>query len=216
MTEVLECEAYLNDENGLPRILPAAEIRRFSREAFRGYCARNGVYIYPTTELVKWVIDQGVELEIGSGNGVLAAACGIKATDNYSQSMSFKAGSKPLQEFHKQSMLSRMANMQMPTPYGKNVIEVDGLEAVKRFKPSVVLGCSVTHKSPKSGGHGYIFGVKESNILSRTKKYIMVGNEVTFRDKPILELPHETVKIDGLVTRYQFEDKDCAFIWTTN
>lgn len=209
----VECLTSLVIKDGFPRIVPADVFDGFLRESVQLLMVRNGMYVYPTIELVDWLREQKVDMEIGASHGCLCGALKIKGVDNFLQSKKFKVKNAAERQMWEKSMELRYASGNPPVKYGPNVIQCDAVEGVRRFKPDVVFGGSITHKWRPGDLEGNVFGVDEHKILKMVKKYIVLGNEVTFRNKPILELEHRVVKVPGMITRYINRSADCAFIW---
>lgn len=174
---------YVLDEQGRLRILPAAYWATTTAAQRSKFGLLHGIYSFPTTELVEYlrtVIDGRSTIEIGSGNGVLAEALGITATDSHQQ--------------EKEPYRSRIiADGQQPVRYGPNVVECDAVRAVRRFKPEVVIACWVTHKYLRSRDQagGNSAGVVEEDIIGGCGTYVFVGNEGVHEHKSIWSLPHE-------------------------
>lgn len=171
------------DDQGRVRVLPAAfwAATRPQERALFGHL--HGVYNFPTVELVDYLrtlIAGRSAIEIGAGNGVLAEALGITATDSRQQE-------KP--RWRK----VYAAEGQPTVRYGSNVVEVDAARAVRRYRPEVVIACWVTHKydpaRPWAGGNEA--GVVEEDIIAGCAEYIFVGNQKVHKDKSIWSLPHE-------------------------
>lgn len=171
------------DERGRMKIMPTYFWARTTPAERRLFGWNNGVYLLPTTELVqdlKARIAGRTAIEIGSGNGVLAEALGITATDSRIQERpSYRA--KVLREGGQ------------PVRYGDNVLELDALRAVRKFKPEVVIACWVTHKYSRTrhSAGGNATGVIEEEVIAGCAEYIFVGNEYVHRNKSIWDLPHE-------------------------
>lgn len=195
------------DGNGRLRILPMsfwAETTPTERGLFGNL---HGYYAFPTTELVEYlqeVIGDRKAIEIGAGNGVLAEALDIPATDNFQQRMpEYNAYYKSLG--------------QAIVPYGPNVERLDAREAVRKYRPQVVIGCWVTHKyDPKrhlAGGNE--IGVKEEHLLERVETYVHVGNEQVHKNKAILKREHQAVHADWLFSRSLNATPDVIYVWDT-
>ncbi len=192
-------------KNGEFQILPAEFWNQHSQNFISNFCYKHGMYCIPTTELIDWLqnrIRDRRAIEIGAGNGAVGRAVGIKTTDSYQQT---KKKYKRLYAVVKQPTVN----------YGKDVIRCDALEAVKRFKPEVVLGCWVTHKYKpnmhKAGGNEV--GIDEHKLLMKVQEYIVVGNETVHAKKLIMEVPHETFNPSWLVSRGQDSTGNRIYIW---
>ena len=176
-TKVRDIRSDVLDGQGRLKILPAAYWAGTTMHE-RALCAvRAGVYCLPTVELVarlKELINGRSALEIGSGNGILAEALGITATDNYQQDMA------KYREHY-------IATGQTPIKYGVNVQKMNAYRAVRDHAADVVIGCWVTHKwDPQWPGRGgNEIGINEEDVLQNCKEYILIGNSLVHKDKPI-------------------------------
>lgn len=176
---VRDISADVLGEDKRLKILPAATWHEFTSLEQMKFCVLNGYYTIPTTELVdrlREIIRGRPAIEIGSGNGVLAEALGIPATDNKQQDrLEIKA--------------VYAAQGQPTINYGPNVIEMDANAAVKHYKPEVVIGCWVTHRYEmrrhERGGNAD--GVDFGPIFRKTKTFVLVGNRKVHRQHPIWE-----------------------------
>lgn len=181
-TKIRDITSEVLGPDGRLRILPAAYWATTTAEERMLFGARNGIYSFPTVELVahlRAAIDSRSAIEIGAGNGVLADALDIPATDNRTQE-------KP------RDKLLLMLERRQPVPYGPNVIEAHASRAVRLFKPQVVIGCWVSTKydpaRPDAGGP--IDGIDEDDILANCEEYILVGNEHVHHRKKIWRRQH--------------------------
>lgn len=190
--------------DGKLQIKPYSYYKDLDRDEVRQFCVKEGIYCLPTTELVEFLkteIGDSRALEIGSGNGAIAEALEIRATDNKMQSWS---------HIKERYDLLKQGTVQ----YGQNVDVYDGMDAVRRFKPKTVISAWVTHKyNPKQHyREGNMYGVDEQKVLDRIEKYIFIGNTHTHRHKPILDNFHRTIKPEWLVSRV-WNDKDVIWVW---
>src|ERR1700744_75875 len=99
-------------------IIPADfnDINQFSQNQISYFCLVYGVYQIPTTELIDFlksqIDDKSRTIEIGSGNGCIGRALGIRMTDNKMQDEPFFKAYYQL--------------IQQPTIlYGDDVIKID-------------------------------------------------------------------------------------------
>lgn len=159
------------------QILSYDKLKDVPRNDICQFCLENGMYVLPTTELIDFLKKEmcGNTIEICSGNGILAEALNIKATDSYMQELPHI---KSLYEAAKQPIVR----------YGSNVQRIDAESAVKLYKPKTVIGSWVTHKyDPKRHSiGGNILGPDENVIMKSINKYIFIGNLDTHKDKPLL------------------------------
>jgi hypothetical protein len=175
-TTVRDISPEVLDENGRMRVLPAAYWATTTMHERVLFGHRHAVYSFPTVELVDRLhelIAGRPAIEVGAGHGVLAEALGFPATDSRMQEK------EPARSWYQDRGLPIVR-------YGPDVVEADASRAVRRFRPEVVIGCWVSHKSP----NGNPVGLDEEDILRHCQLYIVVGNEFVHRDKPIWKRPH--------------------------
>ena len=204
--------------NGTPVVQEAEFFSRYDNEILRMFMNLVGVYVWPTVELIEFLkveIGNANAIEIGSGNGVIAKELGIKATDNYLQSTRYIPPNDNMRVAHRQMLSAYDRTGAALPPYGENVLQYEAIDAVRKFKPEVVLGCYVTHKWKPGLQNGNMFGIDENAILQRShvNKYIVVGNRVVHKDKPILGLKHREIELPGLVVRAAQPAENRVFIW---
>ncbi|MET1008109.1 MAG: hypothetical protein ABWX96_21340 [Propionibacteriaceae bacterium] len=193
------------DDKGRLRVLPAefwAQTTPIERYVFG---QAHGIYGFPTTELVqhlKELIGDRKAIEIGAGNGVLADALGITGTDNHMQKRAK----------YRDSVLAQGSQ---PVRYGRNVVERDAHEAVRRYKPDVVIACWVTHRyDPRrhwAGGNE--IGIDEADVINHCGEYIHIGNEKVHENKLIWVLPHTTTYPDFVYSRAINGTRDFIATW---
>lgn len=181
------------DANGRMRVLPASFWAATTTMERAKFGMLNGIYSFPTVELVDYLnelIGDRKAIEIGSGNGVLAAALGIPATDSMQQD--------------EREYAAVYKALGAPTvPYGRNVVAMPAIRALRYHKPDVVIGCWVTHKwlLSRAAAGGNEAGVDEEEVLRSCQEYVFVGNTRVHTLKPILALPHTTEHFPWLYSR---------------
>lgn len=192
------------DGRGLPRVLPAAywDTTTLQERAWVGM--RHGIYSFPTVELVEHlrdVIGGRSAIEIGAGNGVLAEALGIPATDSRHQDDPATAAYY--------SLLGAAT-----VPYGPNIIEAHASRAVRRFKPQVVIDCWVTHKydPARHWAGGNEIGVDEEDILRNCEQYVFVGNDRVHMEKKIWDRRKSFERLPFVYSR-GVHDLDFVAVW---
>lgn len=193
------------DEYGRLRIMPASYWRSTMRDERILFGTRRGIYNFPTEELVKYlrhIIGGRSAIEIGAGNGVLASALGITATDSYQQR-------RP-----KYRMIYERAGQPI-VPYGSNVIEINAYQALRKFKPQVVIGCWVTHlyDPVRHEAGGNEVGVDEVDVLDRCETYVHVGNEKVHEGKAIWSEPHTIAYPEWVYSRAHNGTRDFVAQW---
>lgn len=193
----------INDK--LP-LLPSSFYDRVDRDVLRTFCHKAARYHLPTIETIDHLnhllkpYDKADVLEIGAGAGDLGYHLGIRMTDNYCQVW---PDVKTYYETLGQPIIQ----------YGKDVERLDALEAVKKYKPKVVIGAWVTqwvdpNKPPDRKGSMY--GIKEDQLIELVDMYILIGAEEIHNTKVILDKPHE--KIDAPFVKSRRTDNK-IWIW---
>lgn len=191
--------------NGRLQLMPTAFYERFSQAEISMFAVRNGLYAIPTRELAAWLkslIGDTSVLEIGAGNGVLAEALAIRATDNYMQTW-------PEISAHYHRL------RQAPVVYGPRVENLDAHAALAAYQPDTVLACWVTHRydAQRHELGGNMYGVDELAILRGCKTYVHVGNAKTHELKPLKALPHRVYRPYGLVSRSLSAEDNEVCVW---
>jgi hypothetical protein len=196
------------DEDGRFQILPASFWRRTSANERVLFGHRTGIYSFPTVELVdrlKQIIGGRTAIEIGAGNGVLAEALGIPATDSFQQT------DPKYREVYE-------AIDHTAVPYSPKVEKLTAYDAVRKYEPQVVLGCWVTHKwnknEPWRGGNEV--GIDELDILAHCEEYVFVGNmspATGHSKKPIWRTLHKSEKHDYIYSRSKDHKRDFLGRW---
>jgi hypothetical protein len=174
------------DERGNLRTMPADYYAQFTREELAAFGNITGNYLFPTTELVRWLcerIAKRTAIEVGAGNGALGRALYIPATDNYLQCVPEVA------QYY-------LAHGQPLTRYGDTVINLDAHAAVEHFKPQVIIAAWLTHRYDAKHHElgGSVYGPDESQLIAACEEYIFIGNERVHAAKPIWRT-HEAVEV---------------------
>jgi hypothetical protein len=168
----------LLEPNGKMKLLSYEYYQTLKWENFRLFCHEYARYGIPTKELVHFIkslIDGKTALEIGAGSGDLGYHLGIKMTDSKIQD------SKPVKRLYE-------LTKQPTIKYGKDVEKLEALEAVKKYKPQVVVASWVTTYSPTATNYGSSpHGINEKEILDLVDTYILIGNLDIHGDKPIMD-----------------------------
>lgn len=202
-TNIRDLSPDVIDEAGLPRLMPASyyEGTTTNERALLGH--RHGLYLLPTLELAKWLteqIDDRVAIEIGAGNGRLAAHLEIPATDSMLQD--------EVSEFYEISGQPRSA-------FGPNVVKLEAQQAVRRYWPKVVVAAWVTHRWNRRypGRGGNMFGPNLDWILGRVDEYVFIGNEQVHRFHPLPKLAQEIHHFPFVYSRAHNGSRDFVAVW---
>jgi len=200
----------LLDNNGNLKILPAAFYVQLDPIELRVFCHIFARYGLPTIELVEFLkqyIGDKSAIEIGAGCGDLGKALGIPMTDNFCQDW---PEIKALYETAQQPVIQ----------YGQDVIRMEALDAVKHYKPDIVIGQWVTSwvdpNLPPPPGGGSMYGIKEDLLLKECKSYIVIGNRNVHGHKPILKThSHTEIQNRGGAIRSRANDQNenVVYIW---
>jgi hypothetical protein len=168
--------------DGRLRVLPAAFWASTSALERAAFGMQTGLYSFPTLELVAYLrelIAGRAAIEIGAGHGVLAEALGIPGTDSYQQRL---PRYRAVYEHIGQPIV----------PYGPRVQRMPASQAIRHYRPAVVIGCWVTHKYDPSQHErgGNEAGIDEADVLQHCTVYVFVGHERVHKDKPIWRCRH--------------------------
>lgn len=195
----------LDPGTGRMRVLPASYWASTTVDERALFGHSHGIYLFPTVELVerlKLIIAGRRAIEIGAGNGVLAEALDIPATDSFQQ---VKEPWKSIYEAIRHPL----------APYGPNVIDMHASRAVRHYKPDVVIGAWVTHKYDPQRHElgGNMVGVDQPDILRNCQLLVLVGNEVTHELNPLWERQHEIEYPDYVWSRAHNGSREFIASW---
>lgn len=186
------------------RCLPAKTWESFPFEEVRMLLHETGTYVIPTEELIDYLdamLGSQSCIEIGAGNGWIGRELDMTMTDSYMQ-----RDNKLVVQYYKK--------IGQPTiKYPSDVLKMDALTAVRRFRPHTVLGCYVTHKWRNDTQDGNDWGVDFPRLLKSVQRLILVGNLDVHRNNPLMAMPHDEILLDGLLTRAEDSTRNRIFIW---
>ncbi|HEY9879016.1 MAG TPA: hypothetical protein V6D29_11200 [Leptolyngbyaceae cyanobacterium] len=199
--ESLDAQIWDIDKN-IPKLLPAAFYKDIPLQSLRAWCVRRAIYQIPTIELVDWLKNKIAgkrAIEVGSGNNGLCHYLGIQGTDNRCQ------------QLPEVITLYEMAG-QVPTNPADSIKTLDAVDAVKRYKPDIIVASWITQKKLVQG-NGNQYGPEEEKIVDSGRVYIHIGNVDIHGDKRILSRPHQKIVAPGLVSRSAYPDLNCVYVW---
>jgi len=206
--DVSYIDKLLLDQNGMLHPVAAEELLALPHNHLMIWGNKNGVYTYPTIELIEWIKEKIAgrsAIEICAGTGVMGRAIGITSTDSYIQTTP-------------EMIVYYKALGQQPIFPAIDVKKYEANEAVDAIKPDVVVGCYVTQKyipgdekQPVIGSS--LYGVDELAMLLKIKTYINVGNYSTHKDKRIRKFPHKVYNYPWLITRASKPEQNEIVIW---
>lgn len=203
--DIAPLNALLFDEHGNLKALPSAELRKIPFQYLQIFCAQHAIYTIPTQELIvylKYLIKGRSAIEICAGHGAIGRLLGIPSTDSYCQQ------DTDFLKWYYQKL------GQNPTAPQTDVLKFEALQAVKHFKPAVVIGSYVTQMwLSKRDTHASIYGVREDILFDRVKTYIKIGNLDVHSTMRLHKRAHEENNFPFLVTRSPIQGNNRIFIW---
>ena len=134
-------------------------------------------------------------LEIGAGNGWLGHALGIKMIDNYRQTRF-------------DIMLGYLAAGQPIVNYGHDVENLDAISAVEKYAPHTVIGSWISQQSDILPD-----GVDDVLMLSKVKRYILIGSDNVHGANRIMKIKHQKIKLPSLLSRTRRQEENSIWIW---
>lgn len=201
-------DKILLDENGLLKVVPHKDISGFPGNHLIQWANEKGVYCIPTTELIDWLKERIAGrkcIEICAGYGAIGRSLRIITTDSHIQA-------DPNMAIYYKSIGQKAIDPP------SDVLKFEANEAVDTLHPEVVVASFATQKFqkgddkvPKIGSS--VYGVDELALFKKVKTYIFIGNDVTHKDKRLLEQHHETFRFDWLVTRCVSPESNHIKVW---
>lgn len=205
-TEALAAlEAEVLDERGRQTMVPAATYAKYDLGTRCALCVKHALYGLVTTELVGFIREHIADrraIEVGSGDGVLAAALGIRATDNHMQTWA------PIRKEY--------AKMMQPTiKYGPNVENVGAAEAVNQYEPQVIVASWLTHlyRPEEHERGGSMYAADERVLLANCETLIFFGNTSAHAKHRLWNQLHQIYEADWMYSR-AVRGKNFVGVWT--
>lgn len=181
----------------------SALLREVDPVHLRAWCVKRGVCQIPTIELIAWLkqtINGRSAIEICAGRSCLGRHIGSPMFDNYLHAQrQIRAHYKRMGQTHA-----------IPD---RDVQRMDANEAVRRFKPEVVVGAWVTQKRFNGEEQASDFGVDEHKILDAGCTYIHIGNLGPHGQKRILIRPHHELELPFLFGRGIDASLNRVWVW---
>lgn len=204
-----ELDRRFLDARGELRLMPAEAYNEYAQEMLVAWCVRRAFYLVPTLELVQWLREEVIRgqraIEICAGGNNLGRFLNIPRTDSY------------LHVRNLEMMAVNLYYRQAPVIPPADVVELEAMAAISRYKPEVVIGSWVVNYDPNDGSTGGgRHGVREHEVLRQVETYCMVGSTRVHGQKPICALPHEEHALSFLVTRGFDPACDRVFVWGNN
>ena len=196
----------LLDDGGRVKLYPAAHYSQFPLPALRAWAHIHARYGFPTTELIDWLrfhIGTRSAIEIGAGAGDLGIRLGIPMTDSFQQVT------------NKDTMAVYGLAGIPPTRPPADVLQFDGEQAVRKFKPDIVIASWVTKKYDprRHDDKGNMYGVRYEYIIERCKTFILIGNMNVHPPGRAFDLPHVCLEFPWLVSRAGDQSKNRIWVW---
>lgn len=189
--DVSRMEELTGAASGTIRPIPAREVEKCGFEQARMFMHKYGLYTLPTVELIDYlagIIAGKRAIEIGAGLGVIGRALGIPATDNKMQAWP--------------EIKAHYDRMRQPTiQYPADIIELDAHDAIKRYRPQIVIGSYITHKWRPGMESGNQYGVDNLKIARKVEAYYMIGSLTTHLKDPAMKHLDGIERHDFLYTR---------------
>ncbi len=198
-----QIDSIFFDTIGNFKVNSAEEINAIDPEKLAYYCNREAIYGIPSTELIQFLkeeIGDKKAIEIGAGHGYLGQALGIIQTDSYLQ--------------FRPDIAARYKMLRQPIiNYPERVRKFDALEAIRRFKPQIVIGSWITHKGTPANPKSSTWGVDEEKLLKMVDKYIVIGHTDQHDAKFILKYPHRIIQENWICSRSLNREGNIIYIW---
>jgi hypothetical protein len=192
--------------DGVLQPMPAAFYASREPSEVAAWCVARGFYCLPTVELIDWLREQiGDEsaIEVGAGHGAIGRALGIPITDSRQQERPEVAA-------------TYRALGQPPVSYPADVETLTALEAVEKYRPSVVVAAWTTWRYDARAHHrgGNVHGIDESKLLGKrfVRRYIQVEHARVHARRPIQTRRHAAYTLPFLWSR-SVDRLDVVRIW---
>jgi hypothetical protein len=205
--DISHLDRFFFDSEGKFQARSAKDVRLFDNDELRTWCHLRSRYNIPTSEQVdtlKNTIGNRSALEIGAGMGDLGALLGIRMTDSYNQT---------LPEVKAYYDLLGQPTISPPS----SVEKIDAVEAIKKYKPQVVIAAWVTQLFQEGDTEARIgssvYGVDEGWLLDHCEAYVFVGNHNVHKYKRINTRRHATYDSWNLVSRALDPKKNFIAVW---
>lgn len=189
--DISELEELTGAATGMIHPIPSKEVEKFSFSVLWLFFHKYGLYTLPTVELIDYlaeIIAGRKAIEIGAGLGVIGRSLGIPVIDN------------KMQEWPQ--VKAQYEWMQQPTiQYPADIIEMDAHDAVKHYKPEIVIGSYITHKWLPGMSSSNQYGVDNLAIARKVDAYYMIGSLTTHMQDPAMKYLDGIERHDFLYTR---------------
>jgi hypothetical protein len=200
-------DSVLLDNEGRLKVLDTVVFGQINPIELKVWARNNGVFHFITTEMITWLKDRisgKAAIEICAGKGTIGRALGIPSTDSY--------------VLQKPRNLYKIVELgEEPTNPPPDVLRYEAMQAVRKFKPAVVVGAFVSQVHRPWEDYNIIpsspFGVDEELLLQHVQTYIMFGNKGPHKFKRIFKHKHKEYSFPWLHTRAQNQQLNRVWIW---
>lgn len=205
-------DALFINQQGLIQAVPAVVLEEIPHEHLMIWANDHAVFQIVTCELIEWLRGQiGAKkaLEICAGNGVISRELGIIGVDNRLQEKPYfrKSMDEKYGEGHEFN----------GTHPPKEIKKYEAIEAIRVFRPEIVVGAFVTAKNTRDeaakGISGNAYGPDMKELFRRVRIYIHFGNMATHLPNPVYELPHTELSYPWLYSRAFDQSLNRIWIW---
>jgi hypothetical protein len=204
---------FLLDDRGLLKVVSAHILHAFPILHLLQWANQRGVFHFITSEMIQWLkaeIGDRKAIEICAGHGTISRALGIIGIDSRVHE------SKKFRELLKDKY-GPAADSWAVTHAPRDIKKYEASEAVRIFRPQVVVGAFVSQKGKdydsRRGNISFEYGVNEREIVKKVETYIHFGNKSTHAGKFIYDLPHEELSFPWLVNRAFDQSLNRVWIW---
>lgn len=196
-------EKFLDSDRRI-KLLPASTWQSIDPIELRLWCHSRAIYSIPTIELIDWLREQiagKTAIEVGAGNNCLGWHLGIPTTDSYIQQ-----NDPVVRKFYE------LTRQPITSPHPETQ-QYEACEAVKRFKPEVVIASWLTEKWNPATENGSDYGTDETWLIQNVEKYIHIGNHKIHGNKTVRDFDHTVYQPDWLVSRASCPDQNAIYVW---
>lgn len=204
-------ELFINQQ-GLIQAVPAIVLQEIPHEHLQIWAADHAIWQIVTCEMIQWLkeeIGDQKALEICVGMGIVSRELGIIGVDSRIQE-------KPYFRKIMEEKFGKDNGLKTTQP-PKEIKKYEAIEAIRVFRPEVVIGSFVTPKGSRADSAKGImcnqFGPDMQELFARVKKYIHFGNKNTHLPNPIYEMPHTELSLPWLYSRAFDQSLNRIWIW---
>jgi hypothetical protein len=201
--QVIDALLVKDSPTPLAKCLPASEYKRFTPEEIQWLGWKFGIFQFPTEELIAFLKQEmGPQaLEIAAGGGHIGKYLpGVIQTDSKLHDK------EDVQDIYR-------VTGQNHIKYPAFVEKLEAMEAIRKYKPDVILGSWTVEKEVSP------FGINEQEVINNCKRYFLIGNEATHEHKSIIKSFSGNaqrmmkIKAPWLVSKAAVPAENCLYIF---